>query len=215
MPNPLAQSPSVTRLGPIHVPSPTFPKDDRFRAQTPSSLCDVIYSLPSVRMTRQITFPSTERDGTGDASNSGNGPGSYVYGDCFNHLSEKTSHHAGRFPRSQRQSMAMRTPSPGAIYNLGNTYWNGPVKTLPVRFNRDQRPAMNQESLTANADMLWPSLPRTPSVTIASRIPRRLQMGAGPGKIYDIKVRSASPSYSFGRGQTARFSPVNFLPEMD
>ena len=217
-------------------------------------------------MTRQITFPTSERDPTGDGDNpdkgQGPGPGAYAYGHCYDHLSEKATHQAGRFPRSQRQGMAMRTPSPGAVYNLGKTCvliyldrsrWtchpltsSPPFAQVLERSFEDPAYQVQPGPTAANAPrisygrrgdavaiaatdavgacacglrnlrslLILETLFHLLQVTIASRIPRREPMGAGPGKIYNAQVRSASPSYSFGRGQK-RFSTVNFLPELD
>jgi hypothetical protein len=51
-----------------------------------------------------------------DAKKRSTGPGSYEFANCYDHLSEYQSTHANRFALAPRQSMAMKTPSPGAVF---------------------------------------------------------------------------------------------------
>jgi hypothetical protein len=62
---------------------------------------------------------------------------SFLY--SYDRLSDYCVHKANRFADAPRQSMDMKTPSPGAVYNVDKCYWNGPVKNIGISFNKDQR----------------------------------------------------------------------------
>jgi len=210
-----------TRYGPVHSPVTKLGTEERFAWQKPQFSSDVMYELPPVTMSRVVSFPSAVRGGMDDLANPdakkrSTGPGSYNPETCFDRLSDYCVHRASRFADAPRQSMDMKTPSPGAVYNVEKCYWNGPVKTIGISFNKDQRPPLYNPSLTADADMLWPQLPNKKAITIAGRLKHKdHSQGCGSGIIYDVKRQGLGPSFSFGRGRASRFSSINFLPEID
>ena len=116
--------------------------EERFAWQKPQFSSDVMYELPSVSMNRVVSFPSAVRGGMDDntdAKKRSTGPGTYSFGHCYDRLSDYCVHRANRFADAPRQSMDMKTPSPGAVYNVDKCYWNGPVKNIGISFNKDQR----------------------------------------------------------------------------
>ena len=135
-----AQRPPVTRYGPCHGAQSKFLTEERFAWQKAKFQSDVLYELPSVVMTRSVVFPSGLRSGMDDnpdAKKRSTGPGSYNPGLCFDHQSESIVHHAARFGAAPRESMAMKTPSPGPVYNIEKCYWNGTcsLPTIPKRMS--------------------------------------------------------------------------------
>ena len=133
-----------TRYGPVHSPVTKLGTEERFAWQKPQFSSDVMYELPPVTMSRVVSFPSAVRGGMDDLANPdakkrSTGPGSYNPETCFDRLSDYCVHRASRFADAPRQSMDMKTPSPGAVYNVEKCYWNGPVKTIGISFNKDQR----------------------------------------------------------------------------
>jgi len=134
MPNHKGESPQrpakfpVTRYGPIKGSQSKFLTEERFAWQKAKFQSDVLYELPSVSMTRSVVFPSSLRgsmDDNPDAKKRSTGPGSYNPGSCADFSSDFIVHHAARFGAAPRESMAMKTPSPGAVYNVDKLYWNG------------------------------------------------------------------------------------------
>jgi hypothetical protein len=195
------QSPmkSVTRLGVVKPPEPSFPKEERFTWQKPQYNCDASYDLPDAKMTRSITFAGALRadpiDDRPDNKKVTTGPGSYDVSNSFAFNSEYVTKSAGRFASAPRQSMAMKTPSPGAVYHIENTYWNGPVKTIGIGFNRDHRKPLNGSTDGANAEMLNPQLPRSrQTITMAGRFKEKSLFSQGPGAIYDVHVSTTITS---------------------
>jgi hypothetical protein len=132
-----------TRYGPIHSPATKMGTEERFSWQKPQFSSDVMYDLPEMRMSRSVGFPSAVRGGMDDtnpeAKKSSVGPGSYQYGHCYNKISDFNVHPAIKFAEAPRPSMDMKTPSPGAVYNVEKCYWNGPEKKFGIGFNRDHR----------------------------------------------------------------------------
>lgn len=51
------------------------------------------------------------------------------------------------------------------------------------------RPALYQRSLTANADMVCPKLPKGKSITMAARLKSSKKEAAGSGVMYNVHVR--------------------------
>ena len=104
--------------------------------------------------------------------------------------------------------MAIKTPSPGAVYNTEGLFSSGSNKTIPISFNCDSRKPLSNECASANADMLWPKLPKGPSITIAGKLNKKSRFGGTPGAIYDVHKKMdfrTGPSFSFGRSKAARF----------
>jgi hypothetical protein len=175
-------------------------------------------------MDRSISFSCSKRGGMDEIVNPDNkknstGPGSYDVSQSFSFNSEYNTPRHSRFGVAPRQSMAMKTPSPGAVYNVDRQYWNGPEKTGGISFNCDSRKPLNGEAAGANADMMWPKLKTGPSVTMGARFQKKNPGESGPGAIYDVhKIVNfkTGPSFSFGNSKNAnRFKEVGFLPELD
>jgi hypothetical protein len=182
----------VTRYGPIKQPDLKFGTEKRFQWQNTGSSSDVMYEIPELGASRSVIFSNSLRKGMDDenpdAKKRSTGPGSYEYGDCFNHCSEYVVHNANRFSQAPRQSMAMKTPSPGAVYNIESCYWNGPDKHNGIGFANSTRGALYGSSLGANADMFFAKPETGPSISIAKRLKVKEIGASSPGAIYDVHV---------------------------
>jgi hypothetical protein len=212
------------RLGTVKSIEPKFPSEERFSWQKPKFTTDTVYDLPSAMMNRSISFSCSKRGGMDelanpDAKKNSTGPGSYDVSQSYGFNSEYATARHSRFGVAPRQSMAMKTPSPGAVYNVDRQYWNGPEKQLGISFNCDNRKPLNGESASSNADMMWPKLKTGPMLTMGARFKTKNAAESGPGAIYDVhKIVSfkTGPSYSFGNTKHPdRFKEVGFLPELD
>lgn len=187
----------VTRYGPVKFPDTKFGEEERFMWQKSKSTNDVAYDLPEMKMSRSIVFSQALRKGM-DEENPDNkkrstGPGSYEYSGCYDHLSEYAVHAANRFPCAARQSMAQKTPSPGAVYNIEKTYNRGHDKANGIGFPNASRRPLFHNSAGANADMFIPKPDYGPAITMAGRNSGKKYFEAGtPGCVYDVHV-----SYSF------------------
>lgn len=181
----------VTRFGPVHSYEPKFTKEERFRWQSPTASSDVIYVLPNESSARRVFFGTASRgedSTTIEAKKQTIGPGSYEVGKSFDRNSEYITRRVYRFGNSSRDSMVMKTPSPGAVYNLKNAYWNGPDNRLGISFNCDHRKPLYNTTTGADADPVYPKLPIGRSVTIGKRIKIKPKSSDVPGPIYDVLV---------------------------
>jgi len=212
----------ATRYGPIHPPEVKFGTEQRFQWQNVDTT-DVAYKLPDMTMSKSVLFGYALRQGM-DEENPDNkkrstGPGSYDYSQCYDSLSEYVKKEANRFPCAPRQSMALKTPSPGAVYNIEKQFYLGPEKRDGIGFPNSTRNDLFGGSTTANADMFIPKPETGPAITIAARPKQSKYRRHGtPGAIYDVHKRvdfRTGPSFSFGRGKGNRFSKFGFLPEPD
>lgn len=143
-----------------------------------------------------------------DAKKRSTGPGSYHVEHCYNSSSEYPTRRAFRFGGAPRQSMAEKTPSPGAVYNTDGLFSSGSNKTIPISFGTDVRRPLDGVPASQNADMLWPALPKGKSVSIGKKLNKKSRFGGTPGAIYDVHKKvdfRTGPSYSFGRSKAARF----------
>jgi hypothetical protein len=174
-------------------------------------------------MSRSVAFGYSLRKGM-DEENPDNkkrstGPGSYEYSGCFDHISEYVHKEANRFACAPRQSMAVKTPSPGAVYNIEKKYYLGPEKSMGIGFANASRVPLYGQSASANADMFIPKPETGSAITIAGKPkPAKFLQTPTPGAIYDVHKRvdfRTGPSYSFGKGKGDRFRAVGFLPEPD
>ena len=215
------QRPKVTRYGPIKEGNSKFLTEERFAWQKPKFNSDVVYEVPVPGAPRSVIFSGALRQGMADenpdAKKRSTGPGSYDTGHCYDFSSEYVLRKGNRFASATRESMAVKTPSPGAVYNIERQYWNGPDKQKAISFNCDNRKPL-YEGTPTDADMLWPQLSKGPSITIAKRIKHKEPGADGPGAIYEVhnKVNfKTGPSFSFGRGRGDRFASFGFLPELD
>lgn len=212
----------VTRYGPIKEIQPKFGTEERFAWQNAKNTNDVVYNLPEMKMNRSITFASSLRlglsDDNPDSKKNSTGPGSYDVSSSFNALSTIPRKNANRFGGAPRQSMAMKTPSPGAVYNIEHLYKDGPQKPNGIGFVNASRDPLYGSSNGANADLFFPKPSTGPEITIAARFkPKQLGQPV-PGAIYEVHKKldfRTGPAFSFGRGKSSRFKEINFLPEKE
>jgi len=61
--------------------------------------------------------------------------------------------------------------------------------------------------------MLWPALPKGPSVTMGKRLKIKEKGSDTPGAVYNYDLKSNAPSFSFGRGRGNRFSTAAGIME--
>lgn len=152
----------------------------------------------------------------GEAAKSNTGPGSYEFMKCYDHHSEYAKREGNKFACAPRQSMALKTPSPGAVYNLGSAYYRGPEKKQGLGFAVSQRKPLYGGCASADADMFMPQSERGPAITFAGK-PKQPQLALStPGAVYDVHKKvdfRTGPSYSFGKGKGDRFKSIGFLPE--
>lgn len=204
----------VTRLGVATPKSPMFGLEERFAWQKGGGASDVMYEMPSMNSGMGARFGTETRKGMDDvnpdAKKRSTGPGSYQVEACYDSNSDYPTRLSYKFGCAPRQSMAMKTPSPGAIYNTDGLYACGSDKTIPISFNKDTRQAPGNVCASANADMLWPKLPSGPAITIAGKLNKKSHFGGGgtPGAIYDVHKKvdfRTGPSFSFGRSRAPRF----------
>jgi len=185
---------TVTRYGAVKQADLKFGTEERFKWQSAQETSDVIYEMPELGASRSVLFGSALRKGMDeenpDAKKRSTGPGSYNFGRCFDHHSEYRARTANRFSLAPRQSMAMKTPSPGAVYNIEKQYWNGPVKNEGIGFANGERGELYGASLGANADMFFPKPETGPKISIAKRFKPRSLAPNSPGAIYNVHVRS-------------------------
>jgi hypothetical protein len=201
----------ITRYGPASPSSPLFGGETRFNWQSSNTASDVVYELPDMNGGSGFQFGTGGRQGMDDnpdAKKRSTGPGSYHAEGCYEFSSEYPTRRAFRFGGSARQSMAQKTPSPGAVYNTDGLYNSGSNKTIPIAFGTDVRRPLNGMPASQNADMLWPALPKGKSVTIGSKLNKKSRFGGTPGAIYDVHKKvdfKTGPSFSFGKSKASRF----------
>lgn len=210
----------VTRYGPVANTDIRFGTEERFQWQKAKYISDCVYELPSVGITRSIIFPSSVRkgmDADNPAAKSSTGPGSYDPERAYDHISEYISRKGNKFGAAPRESLAMKTPSPGAVYQIEKCYYMGPEKHKGISFNCDQRPPLYGSGGGNQADVNNPPLPKGPAITIAGRLKHKDLLSSSPGAIYNVhKVVNfqTGPSFSFGKGKGNRFKQIGFLPEL-
>mmetsp|Transcript_25692 Transcript_25692/g.51489 ORF Transcript_25692/g.51489 Transcript_25692/m.51489 type:complete len:235 (+) Transcript_25692:41-745(+) len=211
----------VTRYGPIKQADLKFGTEKRFQWQSAENTGDVMYEIPDFQPSKSVVFGSSLRKGMDeenpDAKKRSTGPGSYDYSGCFDHLSEYAHKNGNRFGQAPRQSMAMKTPSPGAVYNIESQFWNGPDKHNGIGFSNSTRQSLYGTSLGANADMFFPKPESGPAITIAKRLKTKSLGSSSPGAVYDVHKKvdfRTGPAFSFGKGRGSRFQQIGFLPEI-
>ncbi len=182
----------VTRYGAVKQSEPKFGTEKRFTWQNALNSNDVVYELPEMTSTRSVVFGSSLRVGMDDENpdnkKRSTGPGSYDFAPCFDHNSEYVTKGGSKFACAARQSMAVKTPSPGAVYNIEKQFWNGPEKSEGIGFVNAARQNLYGSSLGANADMYFPRSESGPCITIASRFKIKRSSDSTPGSIYDVHV---------------------------
>lgn len=191
----LSPKKEVTRYGAIKQTQPKFGTEKRFKWQDAQFSSDVAYEIPDMKMSKSVVFSGAARggalDGNPDAKKRSNGPGSYDPGECFDFLSEYRVKQASRFSCAARQSMAMKTPSPGAVYNIEGVYWNGPEKKEGIGFGNSSRKPLTSSSNSADADLYMPKYNTGKAITIAGRPSQKKLATPVPGAIYDVHVSCA------------------------
>lgn len=131
-----------TRYGTISSPVAKIGTEERFLWQKSKSTNDGVYDLPDLKIARTITFGTAQRmagQANTDLARRTTGPGSYEFGHCYDRISEHRQRHGNRFSGAPRESMDLKTLSPGAVYNISKQYWNGPDKGIKIGFNCDTR----------------------------------------------------------------------------
>lgn len=186
-------------------PEPQFGGEERFRWQNADNPADVSYKIPEMAPSKSTVFGTSLRSQAASKNESTTGPGSYNVEKSYNSNSEFPFHCAPRFGAAARESMAMKTPSPGAVYDTGKIYKNGPDKNIPISFNCDQRKPLFNPSASSNADMLWPKLSKGVSVTMGKRLKTRTKGDRTPGAVYNVLTKSSAASFSFGKSKASRF----------
>jgi len=212
----------VTRYGAIKKPDAKFGGEERFAWQKAKFCSDVMYDMPSSAMTKSVVFSTSSRKGMDDDNpdqkKRSTGPGSYDFAHCYDHNSEYVTKPAYRFTAAPRQSMALKTPSPGPVYNIDKQFYTGPVKNEGISFNTDSRKPLYGGCASADADMLLPKLSPGPAITIGKKLKFRDHSADTPGSVYDVQKYinfKTGPAFSFGMGRGLRFSNAGFLPELD
>jgi hypothetical protein len=197
----LTKKKEVTRYGAIKQTDLKFGSEKRFMWQNASNSNDVVYELPEMTSTRSVIFGSSLRiamdEENPDNKKRSTGPGSYDFAPCFDHNSEYAIKQGTRFACAARQSMALKTPSPGAVYNIEKQYWNGPEKSEGIGFVNAPRQNLYCSSLGANADMFFPKFDTGPCITISKRFKAKRDGNSTPGPIYDVHVSFICLSFSF------------------
>lgn len=249
-----ARSPSkssqilATRYGKVKEADLSFGTEQRFKWQNAGETSDVAYDVQDLNISRSMSFGNSLRKGMDeenpDAKKRSTGPGSYDFAPCYDHISEYNKHAAGRFGQAPRQSMAMKTPSAGAVYNIEKQFWNGPDKSHGVGFANATRGELYGTSLSANADMYCAKAETGPAITIGKKFKDKGMSMRSPGAVYDVHVSyflslpicvtvsamliffeisldmqkkvdfRTGPAFSFGKGKKKRFKKVNYLPEI-
>jgi len=190
----------VTRYGQIKQADLKFGTEKRFQWQNAANTGDVMYEIPEYQPSKSVIFGNSLRKGLDDenpdAKKRSTGPGSYEFAECFDHLSEYAKRNANRFGQAPRQSMAMKTPSPGAVYNIQNQFWNGPEKHNGIGFSNSTRGDLYGSSLGSNADMFFARPETGPSISIAKRLKVKELGASSPGAVYDVHVSYERPFVS-------------------
>ena len=180
----------VTRYGPVKETQPKFGTEERFMWQKALGSSDCVYELPEMTSSKSVVFGSSLRGGMDDnpdrAKNS-TGPGSYNPGESYDYNSEYITKSGNRFACAARASMAVKTPSPGPVYNIENCFWNGPIKNQGIGFANSVRQPLYGSTDTANADMFMPKVESGTSITIAKKFKGvKNSSAATPGPIYNV-----------------------------
>ena len=181
--------PPVTRYGPVQQATIKFGSEQRFQWQQAKNTCDVSYEIPDDKIKHSVVFPASSKKSlcdNPDAAKNATGPGSYDVSKGFECYSEYTSHNGFKFSIAQRQSMAMKSPSPGPVYNIEKCYCTGPDAGLKVGFNLDSRKPLYESNTSANADPVYPKLPSGIAITIGKRLNQKTRPKESPS--YDPYV---------------------------
>jgi hypothetical protein len=187
-----------TRYGPIADNVIKFGSEQRFQWQNAKNSCDCAYEIPDDPPRKSVIFPADPKKplcDNPDAAKNSTGPGSYDVSKGFDVASEYVKHVGNKFSVAQRQSMAMKTPSPGAVYNIDKVYYNGPDHGQKVGFNLDSRkPLYDGDCAGKNADPVYPKLPTTTGITIGRRFKPKARLKESPSYDPYVSVHFLSPA---------------------
>lgn len=180
----------VTRYGAVKEPALKFGREERFAWQNPQNSSNVVYDIPDSSATKSVIFGASLRtDDSIKGGSSGTGPGSYDFSKCFDHISEYNVKQGNRFSCAPRLSMVIKTPSPGAVYNIEKVYWNGPDKNNGIGFSNAPRNSLYGGSSSADADVFMPKYDTGHGITIGKRFNSDKKFSySTPGAIYDVHV---------------------------
>ncbi len=202
----------ITRYGPRDQSTVSFAKEERFAWQKAKFQSDVVYDVKPEGAGRSVIFSGSLREDAcdnPDAKKRSTGPGSYDVSNAPNFISEYIRKGGNRFASAARESMAVKTPSPGPVYTIEGCFFNGVDRGKKISFNCDKRKPLHEGTPT-DADMLWPQLSKGPSVTIAKRIPQKVKGSDTPGP-YQLRPQATGPQFSFGKGRGDRFCSFGIL----
>lgn len=193
-----------------------FGTEERFRTQNCQT--DNLYSLPKIDDTKSVIFPCATRLFESDTSRlnaSSNGPGSYDVQHSSKFYSEYPKKDAVRFGTAPRESMIMKTPSPGAVYQIDKVYFNGPKSKSGLSFGHDSRFAETKG--LESSGLFIPKSDTGRAFHIGQKLKMIEPCSGSPGPIYNAHLRKEypTPAYSFGKNKNDRFKQIGFLPESD
>ena len=197
--------------------------EERFRWQRPPNAFDAIYKVTLDSQVRDLHFGTSTREdwkttmiNKRDSFNPNAGPGSYKLDKEFLVSSEMHFIEAPRFQDAPRESMALKTCTPGPIYNIEKVYKRGKEESLGVSFGRSKRKNLHASSA---ADALYaPKLDRPdfavsfgagdrfhyePKFSLTMSTPGPIYNVNDPKCIDNIKIRP--PSIVWGKGRGSRF----------
>ena len=166
-----------TRYGPRSQSAVSFAQEERFAWQKAKFASETMYDIKPAGNGKSVVFSGGLRGDScdnPDAKKRSTGPGSYDVANAPNFISEYIRRDGNRFASAARESMEVKSPSPGPVYTIDGCYYRGPDKGHPISFNCDKRRPLHGGQPT-DADMLWPALSKGPSITIAKRIPQKVR----------------------------------------
>lgn len=139
---PRSSEKECTRYGVISTPATKIGNEERFSWLKLSASTDGNYDLPDQRCPRTMTFGTAIRmaeEINSDAIKRRAGPGTYECSNCYDKVSSFSTKQGHRFGIAPRESLDLKTLSPGPVYVISNQYWNGAENGIKVGFNRDTR----------------------------------------------------------------------------
>lgn len=139
---PRSSEKDCTRYGVITTSATKIGSEERFSWQKQTSSTDGMYDLPDQRCHRTVTFGTALRmseESNSDAVKRRAGPGTYECSTCYDKVSDFKNKQGNRFALAPRESLDLKTPSPGPVYVISNQYWNGAEKGIKIGFNCDTR----------------------------------------------------------------------------
>jgi hypothetical protein len=202
----------VGRFGVTQATEPRFCSEERFADYANRNPCDNFYDLPDSKSKMSAFMGKSQRVSMSDTlpNSSGPevGPGKYNIEYSLDVSSEHMVHNAPKFGSDVRQSLELKTPSPGAVYDTEGLNRFGRDKTIKISFNCDDRPPLHYPICTKNVDFFTPSLPKGRQASFGRRLPEAKKGVDTPGAIYDgykkVGFRTG-PSFSFGASTSSRF----------